>query len=219
MAVKIVRDSNTQKYVICSDSKSAMQALLNKRVEIPFIKDIIMTLTTMCESKEIIFCWIPSHVDIKGNETADFYAKKALNQEVTEYSIPYTDFKKQIKDFISYSWQVQWNSCENNKLRSILPQVTANIVTNTKSRRDQAVIHRCLIGHSRLTHAYLLIGEPSPICETCQSPLTIKHILIECNNVIRRRPFESSTLKHLFMNNSIDVVLKFLHDNNFYYKI
>jgi ribonuclease HI len=219
MAVKIARDSDNEKFVICSDSKSALQALENKRVETPLVKDIIMTLTTMDNNKEIVFCWLPSHVDIRGNETADFYAKKALNQDVTDYSVPYTDFRKQINDFIMFNWQRQWNSCENNKLHSILPSVTSNITSNVKSRRDQAVIHRCLIGHSRLTHSHLLVNSPSPMCEGCQSPLTIKHILIECNHLSHRRPFQSNSLRHLFTNYSTDVILNFLHANDFYYKI
>jgi ribonuclease HI len=219
VAVKIVRDSDIEKFVICSDSKSALQALSNKRVEIPLIKDILLTLAVMDDSKELIFCWIPSHVDIKGNETADSFAKKALSQSVSDYTVPYTDFRKCIHDFINYNWQTQWNACQNNKLRSILPQVTYNFTANVNCRRDQIVIHRCLIGHSRLTHSYLLIGNSAPICEHCQRPLTIKHILIDCDNLPNRRTYQADTLKQLFTNTSTDLILNFLHANDFYYKI
>ena len=35
---------------------------------------------------KVLFCWIPSHVDIEGNEKADFCcAKKALAKEITDY--------------------------------------------------------------------------------------------------------------------------------------
>ena len=42
------------------------------------------------------------------------------------------------------------------------------------------VLSRCHIGHSWLTHAFLLKGEPVPECIGCQSPLTIKHFLLNC---------------------------------------
>jgi ribonuclease HI len=219
MAVKMIRDSDYDKFVICSDSKSALQALINKQVETPLIKDILITINAMEENKEIIFCWIPSHVDIKGNETADMFAKKALNQSISEYAVPYTDFRRYIKDFINYSWQMQWNVCQRNKLHSILPQVTTIPKFNVNSRRDQIVIHRCLIGHSRLTHSFILLGNPSPICNRCQSPLTIKHILIECNNLRVRRPYQVDSMRQLFLKTSINDITKFLHDNKFYYEI
>ena len=52
------------------------------------------------------------------------------------------------------------------------------------TRRDQSVFNRCRIGHSRLTHEFLLKGEPPPECIPCNCPLTIKHLLIECVDFI-----------------------------------
>ena len=43
--------------------------------------------------KEIILYWIPSHVDIEGNEKADLCAKRALAKGITYYTCRYTDFK------------------------------------------------------------------------------------------------------------------------------
>ena len=41
------------------------------------------------------------------------------------------------------------------------------------SRRDQVVINRLRIGHTRCTHSYLLTGADQPECTTCQCPLTV----------------------------------------------
>ena len=58
------------------------------------------------------------------------------------------------------------------------------------------------IGHTRLTHSYLLSGDDIPECGTCQCPLTVKYILMECvdfNNV-RNEHFVASSIKDFFEN-------------------
>ena len=52
---------------------------------------------------------------------------------------------------------------------------------------DPAAVTRLIIrlcrlqdwSHTRLTHSYLLSGDDQPVCSACQSPLTVKHFLIE----------------------------------------
>ena len=100
-----------------------------------------------------------------------------------------------------------------------MPVIKTNLPINPTSRRDQVVIHRCLIGHTRLTHVYLLMDEPAPICERCQCPQTVKHILLDCNNLQRGRPYQANTLKHLFTSIPLNTILQFLHDNDFYYEL
>jgi len=46
------------------------------------------------------------------------------------------------------------------------------------SRYDSILLNRLQIGHSRLTHSYLLSGDDSPTCQSCGIPLTVKHILV-----------------------------------------
>ena len=46
--------------------------------------------------------------------------------------------------------------------------------------RDAVLLNRLRIGHTHLTPSYLLSGDDIPECGTCQCPLTMKHILMEC---------------------------------------
>ena len=41
--------------------------------------------------------------------------------------------------------------------------------------------------HTHLTHSYILKKDPPPLCEHCQCILTVRHILVECNNFSQTR--------------------------------
>ena len=147
-ALRIISNSDIEKFVVCSDSLSSLKAIENKHMDNPMVLDVLITYANIPSDKEVVFCWVPSHVDIVGNEKADTCAKKALQKEITDYTVPYSDFRPLINGFIMHCWQIRWNACEGNKLRFILPDVRNNLVFRTNSRRDQIVIHRCLIGHT-----------------------------------------------------------------------
>ena len=72
------------------------------------------------------------------------------------------------------------NSAATNKLHAIYPIAGTSCQNNLASRREAVIINRLKIGHSRLTHSYLLSGEDQPICTSCDALLTVKHILTFC---------------------------------------
>ena len=55
--------------------------------------------------KDIVFCWVPSHTGIKGNEKADSAANSALDLPRAKVGVPYTDFKHLISQHIFSNWQ------------------------------------------------------------------------------------------------------------------
>ena len=81
--------------------------------------------------------------------------------------------------------------------------------------RDQSVFNRCRIGHSRLTHEFLLKGEPPPECIPCNCPLTIKHLLIECVdfNDVGQRFYQVPSLQDLFKTVKPEVILGFFESS------
>ena len=56
-----------------------------------------------------MFCWVPSHIGIRGNERADSAAKSALDLPHAKVGVPYNDFKH-FRQYILSTWQDDWNS-------------------------------------------------------------------------------------------------------------
>ena len=74
--------------------------------------------------------------------------------------LPFSDLKPLITTHIKSKWQNEWD--ENiNKLHEIEPTVGKPPQIHAGSRRDQVVLNRCRIGHSRLTR-FFAQGGTSP---------------------------------------------------------
>ncbi|GBO29232.1 putative RNA-directed DNA polymerase from transposon X-element [Araneus ventricosus] len=169
---------HNQKFCIYSDSMSALEALSHPHDRAhPLVLDIVCLLRNLqSRGLEILFCWIPSHVGINGNESADAAAKSATIY--FERPLPYSDVKKWFSHHIKSLWQELWDQQTRNKLRTIHPLI--GMWPIVPMRTFDVKLTRLRIGHSRLTHKHLLSGERCPACTTCQVDLTIHHILVEC---------------------------------------
>ena len=79
-ALEQIKYSNVSKYIVFTDSLSCIQALHHMKLEHPLIGMVIRKCVVLNSAKkDIVFCWVPSHTDIKGNEKADSAAKSALD--------------------------------------------------------------------------------------------------------------------------------------------
>ena len=73
-----------------------LTAIHNLNWSNPLILQILLKYHSLREaSKKIILFWIPSYVGIPGNEKADIAAKKALQNPISDMTIPYSDFPSQ----------------------------------------------------------------------------------------------------------------------------
>ena len=104
-----------------------------------------------------------------------------------------------------------------------MPEIKPLYINNL-SRKDEVVIHRIRIGHTRLTHKYLMEGpfRRVPRCQYCMlEALSVKHIMIECPHFagIRQNYYRVVDMRDLFERIPLRHILGFLREANLYNEI
>ncbi|GFU36741.1 putative RNA-directed DNA polymerase from transposon X-element [Trichonephila clavipes] len=177
-ALQLIDSTMPRKYCIYTDSMSVLEALENYHDRCHPVVCTILDITSRLYSKgfDIVFCWLPSHVGIIGNEQADSAAKSATTH--LPLAVPLSDMKRVIMHHIFNIWQESWSQQLDNKLHSVKPVIGAWPVMPL--RRTYVKLTRLRIGHTRFTHRHLLFGERAPECPSCHVSYTVHHILIDC---------------------------------------
>ena len=82
-----------------------------------------------------------------------------------------------------------------------------------KSARGNCLA-RLRIGHTLITHSYLLKGEEAHECIPCNTDLTVKHLLIECIDLapVWDKYFKVDSLKTLFDTVKLESLFDFLKE-------
>jgi len=221
--LQLVETHDERRFIIFSNSLSCLQAILHPKWHQPIISKILEKLHFLLTLHKLVkFCWVPSHIGIKGNEAVDMAAKLALRApDVANVCLPYSDFKQSITAYFTALWQTNWNAANFNKLKEIKPTVGNTKIPNIFTRRDEVVLHRIRVGHTYLTHAYLLKREAPPECNHCNCLLTVRHILVECplHNTSRIKHYTATTPHQLFNTVHPAHIIQYLQDINYYSKL
>ena len=216
-----------RKFVIFCDSKSVLESIDSQETKNPLMVDILDKIQYLIQRLKynIKFCWLPSHVGIRGNEQADLQARAGLdiNIEPRNHKVPYRDFIPKVKTYIKNLWLTRWIDnvpiMNGNKLFEINPTIRPFYINGLK-RKDEVIIHRLRIGHTRLTHRYLMERTPVPRCFYCglNVVLSVKHIMIECLHFanIRSRFYCARDMGDLFERFSLKHILTFLNESGLY---
>ena len=177
----------------------------------------------------MIFCWLPSHAGIKGNELADKEAKAAIGLDViSTQEIPVSDIKAYIKRKVYDDWRFKWKTKEKYKrvkLHTICPTIRRTPINLNLPRKDTWKLTRLRIGHTRYTHSYHYMADAEPpACIECEAETSVEHILIGCGNYALERlvhydPREVSLQELLTNKQYVIKVLQFLKDIGLYSEI
>ena len=181
VALNVIETSNNQKWTIFTDSQASIKAIAQQNPKHTLIKTIqTIMIQLQAQNKEICFCKVPSHVGIQGNEKADKIANEA--QKFPGFhttKIPHRDYHHPIRKHIMKIWQDRWDQSQE-KLREIKPKVKPWVNLPGGNRKNEVKLTRLRIGHSRLTHSYYMSRGRPPECEHCRVPLSINHLLVDC---------------------------------------
>lgn len=180
--------------VIFSDSSSVLEAIENGQSKHPWIQQ---TEDKIADSN-IRLCWIPGHVGIPGNETADKLARLGRNGNLLTTQLPGEDALRFCKNRLRENWENEWR-ISNNFLRIFKSSTTP--WTDRKSPTEQRCLSRLRIGHTRLTHQHRF-SKTSNMCDTCGEALTVRHILVDC----RKYEIERQECN---LDNSIEEILSY----------
>ena len=84
--IDVVRRSKEKNFVIFYDCMSSLQSIYGFNHDLALVQKFLKDYIILAKNgKNIILCWIPSHVGILGNEKADAAAKSALSYTCHSY--------------------------------------------------------------------------------------------------------------------------------------
>lgn len=200
-AAKRIEESKLPKAVIYTDSLSVVKALKTSRIhKNPLLVKLYSVLCGIYASKQhVVVCWVPGHRDIEGNVLADRLASSVHTDAAnTSVPVPASDLKPFLRRTLRAYWQRSWDRQTQNKLHLVKPQL-GNWPPVSRSRRTEVTLSRLRIGHTYSTHAHLLSGGDPPMCAKCGEPLTLLHVMIQCNELdaIRKKHFPLAYREHV----------------------
>lgn len=173
------------KILIASDSLSTLKAIQNNNTQNSLIQTIQQKIYTLTQTHHltVTLLWVPSHINIEGNELADKAAKDAHCTGIPLQTTISQDAINAIKLLVKRKRDQQWSQITQNKLRNIKENTTEWQTSYQSKRQYEIALTRLRTGHTKITHSYILKKTPQPICELCQEPITVNHMLLRCRKL------------------------------------
>jgi hypothetical protein len=128
--------------------------------------------------------WIPSHVNILGNEKADALAKQSLRMPIIN-STNYLELQEVfsiIKLYVIDKWQSYYDSdLRGLHYKYICPVVNSSLKFTDLNRKKEVQISRLRLGKVNLNERlYLMKKHDSGLCSVCKVTENIDHLLLTC---------------------------------------
>ena len=216
------------KFLLLTDSLSSLHSLTDPYTTNPLTQRIRLTLLSLNSiNSHITFIWIPGHIGLHEHDAVDRAAKQAtFFPKVTDRTqLPVSDYKNHYRSLILKSWHTYWSNQTSNKLLRIKKAPVPWKSSFRKSKREEVILSRLRIGHSKITHSHLLSPDnPHPAsCPHClHENLTVDHIF-SCPQLqpLRTSLNVPSIISEALNNNSksVSLSLQYLRLTHFYSSI
>ena len=111
--------------------------------------------------------------------------------------VPFYNFQPSINNYFLEGWHTSWKNSFGNKLLDIKPTIGEYQSVVRNIRKEEVVLDRLCLGHTRVTLSYLLQGEEQPQCIGCDAPLSVRYFLLECGDFaqVRNNCFHVDNIK------------------------
>lgn len=188
--VDYILEHNLTKVTIFSDSRSVINIISSCTIDRDY-NYLVLVLKNKLRSAyiqniDISLLWIPAHVGILGNETADHLAKEAINKgSHVDYMIPHTDFFESVHETL--------NKCTKDTLLSLAKHVGSSYFNNfpitphawfSKLKLNRLeIVTTCRIrsNHYNLNYSFNRCNiVDSPSCQCGAPQQDINHVLWNC---------------------------------------
>jgi len=91
------------------------------------------------------------------------------------------DIIRNVDNYCIHLWDSDWRQVTENKLREINHSVEPWPKLNHSNRKEEVIMNLLRIGQTRIiTHVYLMEKTEPPTCHSCNSFITVKHIIVHC---------------------------------------
>ncbi|XP_062703499.1 uncharacterized protein LOC134285957 [Aedes albopictus] len=190
LAIKVaadeVRAHQARDAVIFTDSLSSCM-LLDHSQRHSERSEIADEIIRTCQEWNVDIQWIPSHIDIKGNDLADELAKHgAQHGELFEHPVLLKDAYlrlMKIKQEKVNNWYKDYANEKGRKFAEIQPEFKEkpwyyNLPLNNVETRT---LNRLITGHDYSKYwLHKMKLKDSPICDFCNEMETAEHLVLHC---------------------------------------
>ena len=189
-AISSQTESKHQKYIVCTDSLSALDYLSHQQHQARNVAIEIENLVTQLAKKgiSVLFIWVPAHCGITGNELADQAAKQASQLGlITQTPITGPEFLSSISSKILEEEEA-WLHSSHTQLLDLYDYKQPSKEMYLTSRILSTCLFRLRCGHAK-TKSTLFQWKmaPSPNCDTCGVYEDIRHIIFNCRKYEKER--------------------------------
>jgi hypothetical protein len=111
--------STGNQLLFLSGSLSCLQSLQNQDLSHALIAEILCCVQGLISGGiSFVSMWVPSHVGLAGDSSADISAEAALLLPVSNLTVAHSDYNSHIRTRALKQWQLRWNSeIESNYMR------------------------------------------------------------------------------------------------------